>query len=79
VSGDFDERYRAATARHRANAARILDLELKRAAGVTGEPAAALRAAVERAVGVTAEAASGDELMTMADLLRQRADRPRDR
>ena len=47
--------------------------------GPDGRATADVRAAVERAVGVTVEAATGDELMTMADLLRQRADRPRER
>jgi hypothetical protein len=79
MSGDFDERFRATTEQHQATAARIVALEVKRSAGLTGERAADVRAAVERAVGVTVEAATGDELMTMADLLRQRADRPRER
>ena len=47
--------------------------------GRDGRAGRRLRVAVERAVGVTVEAATGDELMTMADLLRQRADRPRER
>jgi hypothetical protein len=79
MAEELDERIRASVARRRAHAAWVVDFEERLAADTTGEPAALLRAAVERAVGVPVEVATADQLMAMARLLRLRATWRRER